>query len=91
MFKLTTGSVYARPLHLSFHVILITIPSNSIAIKIESSSCTLSAPLTQILCIAQGQILPHSFLDIIFPSMLHIFKSLLKKSGSSSNRVDSQV
>lgn len=39
----------------------------------------LSAPPTQILCIARGQILPLSFfLDIILPSSIHIFKLLLK-------------
>lgn len=79
MFKLTTGSAYARPLRLSFYVILITIPLNSTAIKIQSNGCALSAPPTQILRISQGRILPVSFfLDIIFPSTIHIFKSLLK-------------
>lgn len=78
MFKLTTGSVDARPFHLSFHVILITILLNSIAIKMESNSCTLSALSTQMLCIARGQFLPLSFfMDIICPS-IRIFKPLLK-------------
>lgn len=98
MFKLTTGSVYARPFHLSFHVILITILLNSIAIKIKSNSCMLSAP-TQISGISEGQILPlFSFLDTIFyilyilyilPSISSYFQISLEKHGSSSNWVDS--
>lgn len=80
MFKLTTGSVYARPFHLSFHVILITILLNSIAIKIKSNSCMLSVP-TQISGIEYLKARFHPSSPFWVSSSLlylHIFKSVLK-------------
>lgn len=78
MFKLTTGSVYAKPFHLSFHLILITIFKNSIAIKLKATAvCFQLPPKYQVLLKARFH--PSSPFWISSSILyLHIFRSVLK-------------